>query len=136
MLKLKHLKNKLKEWNKNTFGDVGQKMRAILQDTSQLDKVEVGEQCDEEMKLRRNLHKKELDSLLLVEHRMAFRKFKVKWLNEGDRNTKFFHKILSARRNKNFISMMEKEWGGFTEREDEIIEEVNNYVKKLYHKER
>ncbi|KAI0496288.1 hypothetical protein KFK09_022602 [Dendrobium nobile] len=47
---------------------------------------------------------------------------KVKWINEGDQNSKFFHSFASARRNVNFIASIKDELGNLVDKQNEIEE--------------
>ncbi|WOK97079.1 hypothetical protein Cni_G05787 [Canna indica] len=48
--------------------------------------------------------RKKLDSCYEAEHVYWKQRAKVKWINDGDRNTKFFHQVASGRKQKNWIS--------------------------------
>ncbi|XP_028549984.1 uncharacterized protein LOC110097240 [Dendrobium catenatum] len=60
---------------------------------------------------------------------------KVKWINEGDQNSKFFHSFASARRNVNFIASIKDELGILVDKKNEIEEVLIQYFRnKWYHK--
>lgn len=89
--KLRILKNKLKDWKRNHFGDVKAKFKEaekqlqdILQEISSsgyndnLEKKETKAQYDMEVALN-------------IEEEFWKEKARIKWHTDGDRNTKFFH---------------------------------------------
>ena len=59
-------------------------------------------------------------------------KAKVKWVKEGDCNSKFFHKVANGRRNKKFIKVLENERGLVLNKAESITEEILLYFEKLY----
>ena len=50
----------------------------------------------------------------------------MKWVKEGDCNSKFFHKMANCRRNRKYIKELENERGL------SITEEILLYFEKLY----
>lgn len=59
--------------------------------------------------------KQEYAKIVGLEEMKWKQKTKIKWLQEGDNNTKFFHHIASSKRNTNYIySLLDdrvKRWG-------------------------
>ncbi|RVW44362.1 LINE-1 retrotransposable element ORF2 protein [Vitis vinifera] len=58
---------------------------------------------------QRAIRKGELEELILREEIHWKQKAKIKWVKEGDCNSKLFHKVANGRRNKNFIKILENE---------------------------
>nr|GFA50519.1 hypothetical protein [Tanacetum cinerariifolium] len=48
---------------------------------------------------------------LIDEEKFFFQKTKVKWISNGDRNTKYFHKVIASKRNANSIMRVCNEKG-------------------------
>ena len=59
-------------------------------------------------------------------------KVKVKWVKEGNCNSKFFHKVANGRRNRKFIKFLENERGLVLNNSESITEEILLYFEKLY----
>ncbi|RVW76233.1 Transposon TX1 uncharacterized 149 kDa protein [Vitis vinifera] len=55
----------------------------------------------------------------------------VKWVKEGDCNSKFFHKVANGRRNRKYIKVLENERGLVLNNSESIKEEIL-YFEKLY----
>ncbi|RVX21695.1 Transposon TX1 uncharacterized 149 kDa protein [Vitis vinifera] len=85
-----------------------------------------------ELIIQRALRKEELEELILREEIHWRQKARVKWVKEGDCNSKFFHKVANGRRNRKFIKVLENESGVVLNDSESIIEEILHYFEKLY----
>ena len=56
----------------------------------------------------------------------------MKWVKEGDCNSKFFHKVANGRRNRKYIKTLENERGLVLNNVERITEEILLYFEKLY----
>ncbi|KAG6483128.1 hypothetical protein ZIOFF_059768 [Zingiber officinale] len=100
--KLKRLKAHLKWWNTGVFGNIHDKVKqaeeefSIAQKSFDLDPNEVN---------KLNMAKKQasLFQTLYMEETFWKQKAAVRWMGEGDRNTKFFHSMVQKRRMANRI---------------------------------
>lgn len=61
------------------------------------------------------------------------KKQRIQWLQEWDKNTKFFHASVAQRRKCNRIEQLEKEQGGVCETTEEIVREIYEFYEKLLH---
>ena len=59
-------------------------------------------------------------------------KARVKWVKEGDCNSKFFHKVANDRRNRKFIKVLENERGLVLNNAESITEEILLLSKALH----
>ncbi|CAL1370764.1 unnamed protein product [Linum trigynum] len=62
--RLQHIKNKIKHWNKEVFGDVNARISGLLTRISESDKLEEAQQLDDSQRRSRDLLKIELGRLL------------------------------------------------------------------------
>ncbi|RVW27936.1 Transposon TX1 uncharacterized 149 kDa protein [Vitis vinifera] len=81
---------------------------------------------------QRALRKGELEDLILREEIHWRQKARVKWVKEGDCNSKFFHKVANGRRNRKYIKSLENETGLVLNNAVSITEEILLYFEKLY----
>jgi hypothetical protein len=58
-------------------------------------------------------------------------KSRVQWLKEGERNTKFFHRVMTHRRYINHITQLEDDQGTPIRDQDQIVEELNAFYQDL-----
>ncbi|KAL8466630.1 hypothetical protein ACS0TY_035612 [Phlomoides rotata] len=102
--KLKLLKDDLKDWNQQTFGtletSIEKKRHEILildtiDDTLGLDSEEINRRAHIMADLAKDMQR--LDSQL-------YQKARIKWIEEGDANTRFFHNTINRNYKANEIS--------------------------------
>ena len=104
---MKALKDDLKKWNHQEFGNVGFKQKQLLCKLEVLNSKEsIGGLSSSERDLRGS-HLLELDKLAHLEETTWRQKSRVLWLKEGDNNTKFFHKIANSNRRRNLMEKLE-----------------------------
>ncbi|XP_024630315.1 uncharacterized protein [Medicago truncatula] len=126
--KLKNLKEALKVWNKNIFGNVHSQVDNAYKE---LDDIQVkihslgysNVLMDQEKAAQLNL-----ESALNIEEVFSHEKSKVKWHCEGDRNTAFFHIVAKIKRTSSLISTMKN--GEITLTDPNLISEhvVNHFT--------
>ena len=132
MRKLQYVKAKLKDWNKDTFGVLKERKQSILEEIVNIDAVEQEEVLSSELSAQRALRKGELEELILREEVHWTQKARVKWVKEGDCNSKFFHKVANGRRIRKFIKFLENKRGLVLNNFESITEKILLYFEKLY----
>ncbi|XP_071939813.1 uncharacterized protein [Coffea arabica] len=76
--------------------------------------------------------KKRLEEAYKREEVFWGQKARIKWLQEGDKNTKFFHASVAERRRRNNISCLKKGDGTWCDSEQEVANEIQGYFQELF----
>ena len=109
-----------------------ERKKTILDEIANIDVIEQEGVLSFDLSAQRVERKGELEELILREEIHWRQKGKVKWVKDGDCNSKLFHKVANGRRNRNFIKFLENERGLVLENSESITEEILLYFKKLY----
>jgi hypothetical protein len=80
-----------------------------------------------EKKLQRELH-----DILKKEELMWFQRSRAQWLNDGDRNTRYYHVKTVNRRRRNNIVMLRDTSGNWTDNAAQLQGMVNDFYKHLF----
>jgi len=103
--KLKLLKGSLKDWHQNHCQNLDARCGTLKERMSTLDTKGETAVLEEEEELELRELSLRLHSLSCVQTSKCWQHARVKWLQEGDSNTKFFHEIMSSRRRSNTIQL-------------------------------
>ena len=99
--KLKALKANIRTWNREEFGNIFEDKKQLLLELDLINRKGMEGGWDEDMKkkdLMGQLEAREKKEALYWQQ-----KARVKWLKEGERNTKFFHNSVIQNRNNSRI---------------------------------
>ncbi|KAG6706733.1 hypothetical protein I3842_07G236000 [Carya illinoinensis] len=128
--KLKALNNDLRKWNLEVFGHIKDQRDKLFTELQQLDEREVDMTSSLEDRTRRLVVLAELEKITLMEEITWRQKSRALWLKEGDRSTKFFHRVANSHRRNNAIEVLHEE-GRIISGRDEIKNHVVHSFEKL-----
>lgn len=111
----KRIKAMVKKWNKQFNGNIFTK---IKEEEDKLAREE--ESRNDELIV--TAIKQKLEDLHLIKESMLKQQSRIKWLKDGDKNTKFFHQSLHKRRSKNSITKLQ--WQGRLITSPQMIKEA------------
>ncbi|GKV19260.1 hypothetical protein SLEP1_g29545 [Rubroshorea leprosula] len=129
--KLKALKASLRQLNKNSYGDLHER---VIKETDKLHAIQIDllSKPQEDLVIIEQEQAKRLADLTFAEEAFLKQKSRVHWLKEGDQNTTYFHKILKIRRCKNSIKELHSDDGKvFTQHVDIARKAIAFYQKLL-----
>jgi hypothetical protein len=129
--KLHALKQDLKVWNKEVFGNVGGRKTILMEEINRLDALEELAVLTREGQQKREGCCEELNKVMELDEIYWRQKSHAVWLKEGDRNTKFFHRLANSHRRNNFIGALNID-GHMTLDSEEITAEIVQYYQNLY----
>ncbi|RVW98663.1 hypothetical protein CK203_032244 [Vitis vinifera] len=86
------------------------------------------------LKVGKDLKKEGVRGFVIKEEVQWRQKSRVKWIKEGDCNSKFFHRVATGRRSRKFIKSLISERGETLNNIEVISEEIVNFFGNLYSK--
>ncbi|XP_071714215.1 uncharacterized protein [Rutidosis leptorrhynchoides] len=129
--KLKRLKGDLKEWSKVHFGKLDSEIESVKKVVTDLElKAKVGYLNDEERAkwLNSRITWMEMEK---IKTGMLKQKVRVRWMLDGDENSKYFHNSLKRKYNKNNIRGINVN-GSWCENPNTIKEVAFNHFKNIF----
>ena len=102
--KLKRLKHRLKEWNKEQFGDTFKKFKKMEGELNQFEESTINKQLSLLEVLKRNQLQEEVWLAAQSHESLLRQKARVRWIKEGDCNSQYFHLMVNASHRNNFVS--------------------------------
>ncbi|XP_058761210.1 uncharacterized protein LOC131634556 [Vicia villosa] len=129
--KLQILKVKLKEWNKTTFGNVHDNVKLAEERLLNIQEKIVKEGHSDNLDATEKEAQLHLNIALQREEIFWKEKARVKWQAEGDRNTRFFHRLAMIKQATKRISCLRVNGNMVTERE-QMAEHVVSYYTNIF----
>jgi len=129
--KLKLLKENLRTWNREVFGNAHQFVREAEQNLHNIQNQLQTVTPTDSLLILEKAAQCELDKALERQECFWQEKAKVSWHLEGDRNTAFFHRITKIKNKTKLIATMRDGENLITERQD-ISDHVVSYFKNLF----
>jgi hypothetical protein len=104
--RLKNLKQILRNWNKNTFGDIFAGQKHLANSMREIQEQIRTQGLTSDLKEQEQVVTQQLAARKKQEEILWRQKSRIRWLKEGDRNTKFFHRTTVQRRHTNRITSL------------------------------
>lgn len=128
LVKTKLCKERLKKWHHHTFkradkGNMGLKRQLndmLNQESSRVNWSEVGD------------IKKQIKELWKQEEIFWGQRSRLKWLNWGDKNSKFFHASTIQRRDRNRLQRIKNDQGSWIEGQNNISQAILEHYSEVY----
>ncbi|XP_057842232.1 uncharacterized protein LOC131051668 [Cryptomeria japonica] len=125
--KLKIIKQNLIHWNKEHFGNIFDNKDQVEVELVEFNEKVMRHGMDEALFLREKKLLVDHESILAKEEVFWKQKFRETWLEEGDKNTKFFHNSVRMRRVINHISKIKLSDGSEVANPKSIATEVVDF---------
>ncbi|XP_043705604.1 uncharacterized protein LOC122655477 [Telopea speciosissima] len=130
--KLRNVKEALKSWNKNIFGDISLQVADCKE---RLASIQVRLQTDMHNTILAETEKDltvELSTLLSREESFLKQKSRIKWLDLGDSNSAYFHRSVKANVNANFITQLSSTDGSLATTVKDIKDLAVHHFKGIF----
>ncbi|GAU43787.1 hypothetical protein TSUD_378120 [Trifolium subterraneum] len=132
--RLHDLTPQLKEWNKETFGNIFKRKQELLARLNGIQNSSNYGYSNFLDTLERELQE-QLASTLFQEECLWFQKSRGQWIADGDRNTKYYHSKTIIRRRRNKIITLRNEDGVWIDDPDNLKNMVRNFYINLFQEE-
>lgn len=129
--KLKRLKEALKMWNRDHFGSIDTKISLLRKEIKDLDERDDLGRLSEEEAIRRREIMAQLLLQLNNKKSLLSQKARLRWLREGDVNSKTFHRAINYRRNINRLMGLEIR-GDWIDDPRKVKEAVREHFQNLF----
>eukprot|EP00253_Pinus_taeda_P028735 PITA_28735 len=130
--KLWFLKSHLKRWNRETFGNIFEEQQKLNNELKELhQKIITTGHTDATLEQEQHLSD-QLEDRRKQEEIYWQQKSRVRWLREGERNTKFFHNTTVQRRMHNNIPFLQNQQGARVEEHKEIEQTLLNHFQQVH----
>lgn len=117
------MKDKLKIWNKEIFGDVWQKKRVLFYERLLRS---INDFAMERQSKHARVWNLPLEEVILREKQRQFQKMTVKWARKRDARSRIFFKVKNGKRMKNIIKEIESDGEVF-----QILQNIGSEDRKL-----
>eukprot|EP00253_Pinus_taeda_P034939 PITA_34939 len=130
-LKLKELKEKIKNWNKQEFGNIMEDKQKLEKEMESIQQKMILEGRTEERISKEGSVLGQLEERRKQEEILWRQKSRIKWLREGERNTKFFHQAMIKHRQSNRILSIKDRNGNRMMEQAEIEQVLIDHHKEI-----
>jgi hypothetical protein len=127
--KFRLLKECLRKWNKEVFDFLDLNIEKTVKDLNDIEGLLGGDDSDVELTLREGLNRDFWRQLHLKESLLK-QKSSVRWVKEGDSNSKFFHESIKSRRRRNQLVAL-KDGEQWVQGVDEVKGFVKNFLRSI-----
>ena len=128
--KMKNLKRKIKEWNKEHFKNIFKTKIEIEEELNLLNNEVISKGMDNNKYIKEKELMIKHEEILAKEETFWRQKSCEKWLGEGDRNTKFFHNSTLQNRNLRLITHIKDKEGNMISEPSKLNDELIKYFRE------
>ena len=129
--KLKSLKRPLRSLNQLHFGHISQRVANVAADLDRIQQLRLSNLDCSRLFVQETDLRLKLINLKSAEKMFFSQKLKIKFLEEGDKGSRFFHSLLNQKHRRNFIASIRNESGTLTTSPVEVGAVFVDYYKKL-----
>lgn len=128
--KFREVKIKLKEWNRNDFGNIDANIKRFKTLIASLYYLNNQRDLDDDELDRRKSGQADLCMWMKRKELYCAQNSRITWLKVGDRNPKFFHGVATNKRRKNTITSIEVDALAISD-PSQIRNEAKTFFKKI-----
>ncbi|XP_071940368.1 uncharacterized protein [Coffea arabica] len=128
--KLREVKRQAQLWSREVFGDIFERVRKAGGEVLRLEGLFVNDPSEPNLIALQEV-RAVLRNSLMVDEGYWRQKARVKWIREGDKNSKYFHYVVADRRAKAVIHWIKGATGNWMTEDDRIAAEANEELMKI-----
>ncbi|XP_069143473.1 uncharacterized protein [Solanum lycopersicum] len=129
--KLKRLTKTLREWSKQEYGDIFEKVKQYEDEVKKAEQDMIMNNSIENSE-KLNAVNAHYIKYLKLEYKILQQKTQFHWLKEGDANSKYFHAVIRGKRKRMFINKLMDDSGAWIHGEENIAKEACDYYKGIF----
>jgi len=133
--KLQALKAKIREWNRDHFGNIFQDKEQVKKDLEDLYRQGMALGWDDELRIQERNLLEQLEGRERQEEIYWRQKSRNLWLQEGEKNTKFFHNSVIQNRHRTKILKIKDREGRLVESRGEVEEVLVDHFSNVLKEE-
>ncbi|KAK8290216.1 hypothetical protein V6Z12_D07G246000, partial [Gossypium hirsutum] len=130
-LELKRLKKELRKFNLKCYGDITGKDQKKRKELKEIQLATLSGSVNDKLLEMDKCLFKEYKSLLDAEESFYWKKSRIRWIQEGDQNTGFFHSMVVVRHSRHTIKLYIDDNGNRLDTFEQISKEAVDFYKKL-----
>ncbi|XP_006590126.1 uncharacterized protein [Glycine max] len=130
-VKIKKLKEAIKLWNREHFGDTLKKVQLIEAELNRLEDANITTQLTQHELMKRKTLQAELWAATQAHESLMRQKARVRWIREGDCNSRYFHLLMNYRRTTNAVKGVLIN-GTWTDDPKSVKEEVRRFFSSRF----
>ena len=129
--KIKQLKERMKLWNKEQFGNTLTNMQKIEAELNKLESDTADRQLTSQESMKRKNLQQDLWTAAQKHESLMRQKARSRWIKEGDRNSRYFHMLINSHRSTNTLNGVLIN-GSWVEEPNRVKEEVRSFFQQRY----
>ncbi|OIT39211.1 hypothetical protein A4A49_28977 [Nicotiana attenuata] len=129
--KLKALSKKLSQWSRKEIGDINDAVTNWEDKIQELEDIDI-EDNSEKSREDVNMAHAHYIRWLNRQESMLKQKSQVKWFEEGEKNTKYFHSILREKRRRQQVNRIKNSRGKWIKGDDKIANRAVRHFQNLF----
>ncbi|XP_061376477.1 uncharacterized protein LOC133318493, partial [Gastrolobium bilobum] len=128
---LKVLTPCIKEWNKKVFGNIKHRKNKLMRRLEGIQRA-ISEHNKDYLEKVECKIKAELEEVLDQEELLWYEKSRTQWINQGDRNTRYYHTKTIVRRKRGRIMELKDDNGSWIHEEEGLVKMIHNFYINLF----
>ncbi|XP_075091705.1 uncharacterized protein LOC142171892 [Nicotiana tabacum] len=129
--KLKRVTKRLSSWSREAFGDIYEEPKRLEKKIKDLEELYIADTTSTH-RSKLNEAKTKYMQVLKIQDEVLRQKAKAQWIEEGDKNTAYFHSVIKGRRRRLSIQKIQDENGPWKEGESEIAQAAINHFQEMF----